>query len=366
VIEYMNFRVMGCIVIVDDLIKRPGPWLSMNNDSGIVISSRVRLARNLMHAPFPGWSSEKDTKAVYDRVRDALGKVKSLNDPLYFDMHSMKAVDKDVLRERRLISNEFVEKGEGSALVVAESENVAIMINEEDHLRLTAISPGKNIYSTWKLIDDVDSELEEYIDYAFSRKLGYLCSCPTNIGTGLRASVMMHLSGLRLINEIGQVVKGLEKMGFAVRGLLGEGSEAYGNMFQISNQSTLGETEEAIIESLSAVTDEVAKHEQNARTRLMQDRRHYVYDQLGRALGILSNAHVLTSNEAVDMLSWLRLGIEMSVVEGLGVRDINEMLLMIQPGHLQKIEEKVLEPEERDIARARIIREKLKTAGIVQ
>lgn len=352
-------------MIIDDLIKKPGAWLSTDEDTGIVISSRVRLARNLMNARFPGLSSEIDSIAVCETVRSAIRRISSLGDSLYFEMDSTESVDREVLRERRLISNEFASKGAGSTLVVSRNEHVAIMINEEDHLRLTAISPGKNLFPTWKLIDDVDSELEKYVDYAFSRRLGYLTACPTNVGTGLRASVMMHLSGLRLINEIGQVVKGLEKMGFAVRGLLGEGSEAHGNMFQISNQSTLGETEQAIVESLISITDEVVRHEQNARVRLMESRKNFVFDQIGRAYGVLSNARVLTSNEAVDMLSGLRLGVEIGIVRGLSIRQMNELLLMIQPGHLQKIENKVLDPEERDEVRSKIVRDKLKNVSIV-
>ncbi len=351
-------------MFTDDFINRPGVWLSTDEDTGIVISSRVRLARNLKNSPFPDWAKESEAVKVYDRVRHAIANSDSMKDPLYFEIASMEAVDREVLRERRLISNEFVDKGVGSALAVSKNEHVAIMINEEDHLRLTAISPGRNLYSTWKLIDDIDSEMEKYVDYAFSRELGYLSACPTNVGTGLRVSVMMHLSGLRLLDEIGQVVRGLEKTGFTVRGLLGEGSEAYGNMFQISNQSTLGESEETIIASMIAITDELVMHEQNARMRLLESREMFLYDQIGRAFGILSNARVLTSSEAVDMLSGLRLGVEMGVVNGLSVSQINELLLTIQPGHLQKIEGKVLDPEERDMVRAKIVSEKLINVSI--
>lgn len=347
-------------MIVDDLIKRPGSWLSGGSDVGIVISSRVRLARNIRGVSFPGWAKEEECKLMCERVREALSEIDVLKDCLFFDISSLDQVDRDVLKERHLISNEFAEKGAGSALVVAENEHIAIMINEEDHLRLQAISPGRNLKAIWKNINDVDTALEESLDYAFSRQLGYLTACPSNVGTGLRASVMMHLSGLRLMDEIGPVVKGLEKMGFAVRGLLGEGSEAYGNMFQISNQSTLGETEDSIIEQLIEITDELAMHEKNARSRLMECRKPQILDQIGRAYGILTNAHVLPSREAVDLLSGLRLGVEMGLVKNLTISQINEILLMTQPGHLQKIECKNLAPDERDQVRARMVSDRLK------
>lgn len=351
-------------MIVDDLVTRPGSWLSMEQDTGIVISSRVRLARNVFGSPFPGWAREKESTRMYARIRSALEQLESIKDPLMFDIAGLDPVDRDVLRERHLISNEFANKGAGSALMVAENEHIAIMINEEDHLRLQAISPGRNLDAIWKRINDVDSELEKYLQYAFSRTLGYLSACPTNVGTGLRASVMMHLSGLRLMDEIGQVIKGLEKMGFAVRGLLGEGSEAYGNMFQISNQSTLGEREEDIISQLNEISDELVRHEQNARMRLMEGRRSYVLDQIGRAFGVLVNAHILPSREAVDLLSGIRLGVEMGLVKNLTIAQLNEILLLTQPGHLQKMEKKTLGPGERDHVRARIVRNKLIAATI--
>lgn len=352
-------------MIIDELVKRPGSWLSMEKETGIVISSRVRLARNMSGEPFPGWASEDESNAIYRKVREALEKVRAIEDPLFFEMLALPGVDREVLRERRLISNEFAQKGAGSALVVAKNENIAIMINEEDHLRLQAMCPGKNLEAIWKMIDEVDTEIEEHIQYAFSRRLGYLSTCPTNVGTGLRASVMMHLSGLRLINEIGQVIRGLERMGFAVRGLLGEGSEAYGNMFQVSNQSTLGESEESIIGTLVHITEEVAGHEQNARMRLMEGKRTFLYDQIGRAYGILANARMLTSREAIDALSGLRLGIEMGIVEGIDICRINQVLLMMQPGHLQKMEGKDLRPDERDKVRSRIVRQELDNVRIM-
>ena len=347
-------------MVLDDLVRNPGSWLSMRRGTGIIISSRMRLARNVRGLPFPGRSSESQSVKLCGKLRGIVEQLTSMSNPLFFDMGQVSVTDREVLKERHLISNELAEQGKGSGLIVSEDECVAVMINEEDHLRLQAISPGMNLLSVWKKVDIVDSEIEEHLDYAFSPRLGYLTACPTNIGTGLRASVMMHLSGLRLLDELGPVIKGLERLGFAVRGLLGEGTEAYGNMFQISNQVTLGDTERNIIESLARVVSEVAEHEQNARTRLMAGRRNFLLDQIGRSFGILVHARVLESREAVDLLSGLRLGVEFGVVRQLSVARINELMLTIQPGHLQKTAGKPLDAGARDSLRAEIVRKRLK------
>jgi protein arginine kinase len=347
-------------MVLDDLVRNPGSWLSMRRGTGIVISSRMRLARNVRGLPFPGWASEQQSIELCGRLRGVIEQLESVSNPLFFDMGQVSATDREVLNERHLISNELAEQGRGSGLIVSEDERIAVMINEEDHLRLQAISPGMNLLSVWKKVDAVDSDLEQFLDYAFSPRLGYLTACPTNIGTGLRASVMMHLSGLRLLEELGPVIKGLERLGFAVRGLLGEGTEAYGNMFQISNQVTLGDPERTIIEKLTRVVSEVVEHEQNARDRLMEDRRNYLLDQIARSFGILVHARVLESREAVDLLSGLRLGVEFGVVRQLSVARINELMLMIQPGHLQKTAGRLLDAQARDELRADMVRKRLK------
>lgn len=351
-------------MLVDDLVKSPGSWLSMARDTGIVISSRARLARNVRDAAFPAWSGKEELVRLCNNLRGAFERISTLANPLFLDMGALRPVDKEVLKERHLISNELAEKETGSGLIVAEDERIAIMINEEDHLRLQAMSPGMNLRAVWKKIDTVDSELESYVNYAFSPRFGYLTACPSNVGTGLRVSVMMHLPGLRLMNEIEPVIRGLNRMGIEVRGLLGEGTEASGNMFQISNRTTLGETEEAIIDRLIQLAKEIVEHEQNARARLMEQKMVYVLDHVGRALAVLSHAHVLSSGEAVELLSGLRLGIELDIVENVTVARINEIMLLTQPGHLQKITKKVLNPEERDEVRARIVKQKLEGISV--
>ena len=349
---------------VDDLVRRPGAWLSMRRDTGIAISSRVRLARNVRDVAFPGWAGEEECVRLCATLRDALGRLPALRGAAFFDMASLRAVDREVLKERHLISRELAGKGRGSGVVVVRGEGTSIMINEEDHLRLQAISPGLNLRHVLKRVDAVDSALESHVDYAFGPRLGYLTACPSNVGTGLRASVMLHLPGLKLLNELEPVVKGLERMRVAVRGLLGEGTDAYGCMFQLSNQTTLGESEEEILAGLTAVVKEVVEHEGNARLRLMETRRIHVLDHVARAFGILMNARVLSSQETLDLLSAIRLGVEIGLVANLTVPALNEIMLLTQPGHVQKMAARVIDPEQRDLARAVFVRERLADVAV--
>jgi protein arginine kinase len=324
-----------------------------------VLSSRVRLARNLEHFPFPGQARPDERTAACAEIREACAGAPSLADALFLDMGTLDPMDKLVLKERHLISRELAEKGEGSGLIVAEDERTAIMINEEDHLRLQAMSPGNDLLAVWRRVDAVDTELESRLDYAFRPKLGYLTSCPTNVGTGLRASVMMHLPGLHLLNEAEPVMRGLARIGLAVRGLFGEGSQACGNLYQVSNQVTLGWAEEATIAHLMELVKEVTAHERNARARLAERRRSVLMDRIGRAYGTLAHARVLPSDEMVELLSMIRLGVEFGVLKGLAVSDVNELMLTTQPGHLQKAAGRVLSPAERDEMRATSVRTRM-------
>ena len=351
-------------MVVDELVQRPGSWLASAKGTGVVISSRVRLARNLVNHAFPGWAGEDECRRVCDKIVSVCEPLASSDGGVFLDMATLSNVDRDVLCERHLISTELAGKGAGSGVVVADGEQVAIMINEEDHLRLQAIAPGMRLQEVWHKLDAIDSDIESRLQYAFSAELGYLTACPSNVGTGLRASVMLHLSGLKLTEDIDPVLKGLDRMGLAVRGLLGEGTEAFGNMFQISNQSTLGETEEEIVERLVKVVEEVVGHEQNARARLMERRPAYVHDQVGRAFGILTHARVLSSKEAIDLLSGLRLGVEMGLVGKLDMGAINEIMVLTQPGHLQKMAGQTLGPEERDEMRSKLVRQRLQNVVI--
>ncbi len=351
---------------VETSVKHRSLWLSSTDDSGVVISSRVRLARNLLDFPFPGWADDKTRQQVLEVISPAFAGLKSLPKPLMVDVGRIDEIDRLILAERHLISNELAEKNAGAGLVVAEDEGIAIMINEEDHLRLQAMAPGLDLVNVWRRIDAVDSELEERLPFAYSHTLGYLSACPSNVGTGMRASVMLHLGGLRLTGDIDGVICGLERLGFAVRGLMGEGTEASGDLFQVSNQGTLGGAEEAIIDRLLEIVDEVVRHEVNARMRVLESRREYLLDYVGRAYGVLMHARVLSSREAVDFLSAMRLGVELGLVKHLTVMRINETMLMTQPGHLQRLAGAPLASEDRDLVRAGMVRRKLRGVAMAE
>lgn len=349
---------------LDDLIHQPAAWLASEGRPGIVVSSRIRLARNIEGLAFPGWAGDEECVRIQARVWENLQGIQCLAPCLSVEMASLNGVDRDFLRERHLISNDLALKSQGSGVVYRADERLSVMVNEEDHLRLQALRPGLQFQELWADINDLDSGLERHIRFAFSPSLGYLTACPTNVGTGLRASAMLHVPGLRLINEIDPIVKGLTKIGLAVRGLQGEGTEASGNMFQISNQMTLGEPETVIIDRLARIVAEVAQHEANARVRLQEKRGAYLEDYVGRAYGVLSHARVLNSREALDMLSALRFGCELGMIRGLEVREVNRLVLYAMPGHLQKTEGRVIPPDERDYVRARLVRETVRQASL--
>jgi protein arginine kinase len=351
---------------LDELIRRPGTWLASGESSGIIVSSRIRLARNIDGVAFPGWAGEDECSRLQALLQAALQRVGALKPCLVVDMADLSMVDREFLRERHLISNELAQKSKGSGLVMREDEVLSVMINEEDHLRLQAMRPGLQLAALWREIDTLDSQLEQEVRFAFSHTLGYLTACPTNVGTGLRASVMVHIPGLRLLNEVEPIIKGLTKIGLAVRGLLGEGTEASGNMFQISNQTTLGESETVIIERLEQIVTEIANHETHARARLMEQRENQVRDHVGRAYGILGHARVLSSREMLDLLSGLRLGCELGIMTGLEMGAINRLMISTQPGHLQKLEERAINPDDRDEVRARLVRETIGRASLVE
>lgn len=344
---------------IDELMQQPSAWLAVGSGEGPVISSRIRLARNLKDAAFPGWAGAEECERLWTRIQPALEKVPSLQPASALSMGALDELERQILFERHLISREQAEKTKGSGLVLRRDESLSVMVNEEDHLRLQGMRPGLSLRAIWEEVDRLDTEIEQRIEYAFSPKLGYLTACPTNVGTGMRASVMLHLPGLVLMNEINPVIKGMGKIGLAVRGLWGEGTEAAGNMFQISNQMTLGDTEEQIVGVIEQIVQEIIEHERNARERLLERRETVVRDHVGRAFGILSHAHILTSKEALDLLSGLRLGIDMGILSSVSRRVVDELMLLTQPGHLQKLESRTLKPKERDRYRARLVRERL-------
>jgi protein arginine kinase len=343
------------------LLRNPATWMTQPGPHGdIVVTSRVRLARNLRRLAFPGWSRKDDRAEVLADVRPIIEGLPGMQDAFSKELKELDAIKKQVLVERHLISREHAAKGAGSAAVMNPEQTVSIMINEEDHLRMQAILPGLQLDAAHARIDQVDSEVERSVDYAFDAEWGYLTACPTNLGTGMRASVMLHLPALVLTEQINQVVQAVNKIGLAVRGLYGEGTEALSNLFQISNQSTLGESEQEIISRLERVIFQILDHERTARRRLLHERTVLLQDQVGRAYALLRHAHVLPSKEALNLLSMLRLGIDLGFFPK-EERTLTDMLLMeIQPAHLQTEAKRKLGAEERDQLRAEILRRKLK------
>jgi len=324
------------------------------------MSSRVRLARNVKDAAFPGWAKKPERVRVLDMIRPAVEGLPEMKEAFSETMDSLSALDKQILVERHLISREHAAKSAGSGLVLNRDETLCVMINEEDHLRMQALRPGLQLRQAWTAIDQTDSALERKLDYAFNPDLGYLTACPTNIGTGIRVSAMLHLPGLVLGEQINPIIQSVNKLGLAVRGLYGEGTEALGNVFQVSNQMTLGEAETAIVERLEKVLAQIIEHEENARASLLEKKPKMVYNHIGRAYGILANAHSISSKETMNLLSLMRLGIDVGLFPGVERSLVDELFILTQPAHLQKQHSEKLSAEERDLLLADMVRERLK------
>jgi protein arginine kinase len=326
----------------------------------IVMSSRVRLARNLKQAAFPGWAKKLERIRLLELVRPAIEALPEMKGAFSGTMDSLSSLDKQILVERHLISREHAAKNAGSGLVLNREETLCFMINEEDHLRMQALRPGLQLRQAWAAIDQADSALEKKLDYAFSPELGYLTACPTNLGTGIRVSAMLHLPGLVLAEQINPIIQSVNKLGLAVRGLYGEGTEALGNVFQVSNQMTLGESEGAIVERLEKVLAQIIEHEENARATLLEKKPKMVYNHIGRAYGILANAHSISSKETMNLLSLMRVGVDMGSFPGVDRSLVDELFILTQPAHLQKQHSEKLSAEERDLLRADMVRERLR------
>jgi protein arginine kinase len=329
----------------------------------IVMSSRVRLARNLRSLPFPGWAKKTERIKALETIQPAVESLPQLTGAFSETMDNLGQLDKLILVERHLISREHAAKSAGSGLVLNKEESLCVMINEEDHLRMQALRPGLQLQQAWQAIDQVDSELERKLNYAFSSELGYLTACPTNLGTGIRVSAMLHLPGLVLDEQINQIIQAVNKLNLAVRGLYGEGTEALGNVFQVSNQMTLGEVEVDIVERLNKVLLQIIESEENARGLLLEKKPKIVFNFIGRAYGILANAHSITSKETMNQLSLMRLGIDLGEFPTADRALIDELFVITQPAHLQKKYAGKLTADERDILRADMLRERLRNVS---
>ncbi|MFH0840167.1 MAG: protein arginine kinase [Candidatus Omnitrophota bacterium] len=346
---------------INDLVNKPGEWLKGTGpNADIVISSRVRIARNIKDHPFCQWSGKKERMEILSQAKDAITNSKDMKGALFVRITDLDEVDRLFLIERHLMSREHALADESKALAVDEKEIISVMINEEDHIRAQAIQSGFNVADTWRIIDAFDNDLATKLDYCYTERWGYLTACPTNIGTGMRSSVMMHLPALVITNQIGKVLQAVIKLGITARGLYGEGSEASGNFFQISNQVTLGRLEEDIIDNIEKLINQVIGREKSARDYLLTNSRASVCDRIWRAYGTLKSARIITSDETIRLLSLIRLGVDIGIITDIDRKILNELFIFTQPAHLQKLEAKKLSSSERDMKRADLIREKLK------
>lgn len=346
---------------LSDLTNHAGEWLRGSGPmSEIVISSRIRLARNIAGFPFLGRCSRQQRQALETKARETILNAQIASELLYVDLEAAPEIDRQLLVERHLISKPHAAADGARGVAIAENETISIMVNEEDHLRIQALRSGLQLEEAWEQITKVDDKIESTLDYAFHPRFGYLTACPTNVGTGIRVSVMLHLPALKLTGEIEKVFRAAKDMRLAVRGLYGEGTEATGDFYQISNQTTLGKTEEEIISDFKhVVIPKIIEYEQHARKALRDDRTVQLDDKVGRAVGILRSARLIASEETLLLLSHLRMGLHLGRVKDVDIRTLNELFLLTQPAHLQKIQGRKLEGDVRRAARADYIRSRL-------
>jgi len=329
----------------------------------IMLTTRVRLARNLAGKPFPGWAKESQRSAMLADTSEAVGSLTALKKGLNLRLEELTDLEKQILVERHLISRELSTAKTGAGVVISRDQTTSVMINEEDHLRIQVMRPGFQLKKVWNAINSLDTELEERLNYAFSPTLGYLTACPTNLGTGMRASAMMHLPALVISSQMEKVVRAVNQLGMAVRGLFGEGSDASGSIFQISNQTTLGEAEEDIIKRLSSVLNTIIEHELNARARLLEADAPKLFDKIGRAFGILQHGRLLTSAEVMNLLSLIRLGIDLNVFPEDKRAVIDRLFIEAQPGHVQYAAHGTFDSAQRDLLRAQTLRTEFAAFG---
>jgi len=346
---------------LEELAGRCGEWLKGSGpESDIVISSRIRLARNLADFPFVRRCSEDDRSAVVRMLREQLESVSYFKDVSYVDVEHLSSVDRQFLVERQLISRELA-NGEGPrGVLIDPSEKYSVMLNEEDHLRMQVMNSGLDLNSVWEQIDRIDSLIEEQVTYAFHDRLGYLTACPTNVGTGMRVSVMLHLPALVITRQIEKVFRSLQKISLAVRGLYGEGSQAMGDFYQISNQITLGRTERQLLDQVAEVIPVMIEYERRARDFLVKESQRDLHDRVSRAYGILCTAQTISSEETMMLLSSVRMGVNLGLIRDIEIPTINKLFIHTQPAHLQKLRGLELDTSDRNVERASYLQRHLR------
>ena len=346
---------------LEELSRQNGEWLKGSGpESDIVISSRIRLARNLAEYPFIRKATDHDRTAIEITLRERILKSPDLRDLLYVDVAELESVDRQFLVERQLISREHAESQGARSVAIDSRETYSLMINEEDHLRIQVMHSGLDLSAAWQQISEIDDLIENHVTYSFHEKLGYLTACPTNLGTGMRVSVMLHLPALVITRQIEKVFRSLQKISLAVRGLYGEGSQAMGDFYQISNQITLGRSEEDLIKQVSDVVPVLISYERRAREFLMRESHKDLHDRVSRAYGILCTAQTISSEETMHLLSSVRMGVNLGLIEDLEIPDINMLFIQTQPAHLQKLRGVELTTADRNIERAMYLRRHLR------
>lgn len=346
---------------LNDLLNHTSEWLKGTGpNSNIVISSRIRLARNLDKLAFPHWANKKQSEEALKSIAEAIAKVNYLKNTATFRLTDLDSVDKQFLIERHLMSYEHAQKTNSKAVVIDSEEIVAIMINEEDHIRCQVMQSGFNLFECYNIINRIDDGLSKELSFAYLLDWGYLTACPTNTGTGMRGSVMLHLPALVMTRQIDRVLAAISKLSFTTRGLYGEGTQATGNFFQISNQVSLGHSEDELINNINNLIRQIIDQENQARETMFSRNKGILEDRIHRSFGILKSAHIISSQETTELLSMVRLGLDLGMLKDIDRRSINELFIITQPAHLQKIEGKKLSTQERDIKRAEIIRSRLK------
>lgn len=322
-------------------------------EAEFVISTRVRLARNICNFPFPSLASDDQLENIFRLVekifRDHQDRLPGFR---FLNINALSPVYRQVLVEKHLISPLLTKETRARALAVAKDEVISLMVNEEDHFRIQCILPGLQLEQAWLTASRYDDILESQVDYAFQEEIGFLTACPTNVGTGLRVSVMLHLPALVITRRINHILAAISQVSLAVRGLYGEGTEMIGNLFQISNQITLGQSEEEIWQNLYGVTRQLINQEKKAREQLLNEGREKLADRAGRAFGILLHARLLSSQETMKFLSDVRLGVDLGLIKKVPIKVLNELLVATRPGCLQYLKGRPLNAYERDLERA--------------
>ena len=336
------------------LAQGSGEWLrGTGPESDIVVSSRIRLARNLADFPFIRRCTEEDRVNIERTVRARMDALKDWDDISYVDIEQLSEIDRQFLVERQLISREIADADGSRAVALDPGERYSVMINEEDHLRIQVMKSGLDLVSAWQQIDKLDNELEGAILYAFHHRFGYLTACPTNVGTGLRVSVMLHLPALVITEQIEKVFRSMQRINVTVRGLYGEGSQYTGDFYQVSNQVTLGHSEEALLDLVgNEVVPQIIRYERKARDFLVEKGQQDLHDDVSRALGILSTAKKISSEETMHYLSKVRMGVNLGLIDNVQVGTINKLFIHTQPAHLQKLHGRLLGSSDRNIERA--------------